>query len=456
MSIPGRARIEAVATAADTYLAEFERLLPRVRERAGVYDVRGTWPARDLRELAAAGVMRWGVGTRWGGGDASGLDLNLAYEKLAAASLATALVLSQRDSAIDFIECSDNEPLKQHLLPLLAANQLWATIGISQLTTSRQGGAPALVAEPKGDGGFWIDGVIPWCTGGAEAGVLVVGAVVVDGPSLQPGDRPPPATGAAAATGAGAGAGTPAGADAATVTAAGSAAGAVTAAGAGAGTGAGAGAGAVTAAGGAKDSAAQPAEAAAAVDLPAPAGQILFVLPTNRPGVVVEPPPRLAALQATRTCAVRCERVRIGPADILCGPTPRALRGRARCVPLGQAFAPLGLSRAALDLINAHPSDAAESAGQMLCDRYDELRASVLLAYEKTDDHDLQSGPLLRSECNDLAIRTTHAAVTLYKGTSLRLDHPAQRLAREALFLLVWSSPASVTDRTLELFTQPG
>jgi alkylation response protein AidB-like acyl-CoA dehydrogenase len=61
----------------------------------------------------------------------------------------------------------------------------------------------------------------------------------------------------------------------------------------------------------------------------------------------------------------------------------------------------------------------------------------------------------LRGECNNLALRVTHAAVALYKGNALLTTHPAQRLAREAMFLLVWSCPDPVIDCTVELLAEP-
>ena len=64
--------------------------------------------------------------------------------------------------------------------------------------------------------------------------------------------------------------------------------------------------------------------------------------------------------------------------------------------------------------------------------------------------------PVLRGECNDLALRSTHAAVALYKGSALLVSHPAQRLAREAMFLLVWSCPDPVIDCTVELLSGGG
>jgi len=63
---------------------------------------------------------------------------------------------------------------------------------------------------------------------------------------------------------------------------------------------------------------------------------------------------------------------------------------------------------------------------------------------------DASTAAVTRADVNDLAVRVTHAAVALYKGMSLLNVHPAQRLAREAMFLLVWSCPGAVIDCTLD------
>src|SRR5262249_26216432 len=83
----------------------------------------------------------------------------------------------------------------------IAAGRGFATVGLSQLTTSRRHGARALRAgEPDGTGVVRVDGVIPWVTAAARADVLVIGAVHDDGrqvlaavPSGRPGPtgRPP-------------------------------------------------------------------------------------------------------------------------------------------------------------------------------------------------------------------------------------------------------------------------
>ena len=66
-------------------------------------------------------------------------------------------------------------------------------VGLSQLTTSRQHGAPALRATRVGADGFRLDGEIPWVTGADQARAVVMGAVLDDGAQVLfvlPTDRP--------------------------------------------------------------------------------------------------------------------------------------------------------------------------------------------------------------------------------------------------------------------------
>src|SRR5262245_4136844 len=122
--------------------------LKRLKFRAQSHDQTGDWPAEDLADLAAAGAMQWAVPREFGGTDLQPLLLHQEYEQIAAASLATALVLTQRDSAAQMIDGAESFGHRAELLTALAKNEAFATIGIAQLTTSRQGGRPSLVATP--------------------------------------------------------------------------------------------------------------------------------------------------------------------------------------------------------------------------------------------------------------------------------------------------------------------
>ena len=121
--------------------------LTAIKHRAGLFDQTGDWPSEDLDALAAAGAMKWAVPKEFGGDDLASLELHLRYEWIAAASVSTALILTQRDSAVGLITASENASLREKLLPLLVRNDMFATVGIAQLTTSHQQGEPAPCAK---------------------------------------------------------------------------------------------------------------------------------------------------------------------------------------------------------------------------------------------------------------------------------------------------------------------
>src|SRR5256885_14990487 len=104
-------------------------LLSGTRSRADRYDVSGDWPAEDLEVLARVGAMLWAVPASCGGEALSPIELHYRYEAIAAASLTTALILTQRDSAVGIIASSENTALRDELLPKLAANEIFATVG---------------------------------------------------------------------------------------------------------------------------------------------------------------------------------------------------------------------------------------------------------------------------------------------------------------------------------------
>ena len=336
--------------------------LARIRSRATEHDLRAVWPADDLADLAESGALRWAVPAEYGGEGRPALDVTLLQEKVAAASLATGLVLSQRDSAIALIAGCANEELKRDLLPRLAANEIFATIGIAQLTTSRQGREPAVRAAADGDG-FVLDGTIPWSTGAGEADFIITGAALPDG------------------------------------------------------------------------------------------RQILAAVPVESPGADPHPPMPLVAMRSSRTAAANLKNVRLTPWHLLAGPVENVLAGRAKPVPLNQSYLATGHVRAALELIAAHDSEAGREAFASLAAQLEKVR-SRLLGFQE-DPSKLQAGPELRAASAELALRAANAAVALFKGGALLENHPAQRLAREAMFLLVWSCPTPVINQTVRALAGP-
>jgi alkylation response protein AidB-like acyl-CoA dehydrogenase len=138
------------------------------------------WPEASWDALRGAGVTRWCIGRRHGGQELSYPDLLDGYGRLAGACLTTCFILSQRDAACRRLRDGQNAALRDELLPPLARGETFATVGLSQLTTSRQHLGPALTAR-LADDGVLLHGTIPWVTGAARADHIIVGAVLDDG-----------------------------------------------------------------------------------------------------------------------------------------------------------------------------------------------------------------------------------------------------------------------------------
>jgi alkylation response protein AidB-like acyl-CoA dehydrogenase len=134
------------------------------------------WPAASWEALARDGVLGWNIDQTDGGAGFDYLALLKGYEQLAAACLTTCFILSQRESAVRHLKGMADENIRRDLLASLVSGAGFATVGLSQLTTSRQHQQPVLTARDLGDR-FLLDGTIPWVTGAAQANHIVIGAV---------------------------------------------------------------------------------------------------------------------------------------------------------------------------------------------------------------------------------------------------------------------------------------
>jgi alkylation response protein AidB-like acyl-CoA dehydrogenase len=332
-------------------------LLSRLSANAEAADSAPQWPGASWLLLRDAGVLGWSIPREFGGAGRGPVELFEGYETLAAACLTTTFALSQREAAIRRLLPGPG-PLKARWLPALARGDAFLTVGLSQLTTSRQHGAPALRATRLGPDAFRLDGEIPWVTGADQAQAVIIGAVVEDG------------------------------------------------------------------------------------------SQVLFALPTDRPGVAIEPPLPLASLVGSRTSLIRCSGVELGGDCLLAGPAAHVL-GAVGGGGLETSCLALGLAGAAIDylrgegLIRPHWKTVAE--------RFEAARVAA-----RRRLHELAAvtpGPeqalALRVDCTRLALRATQMALLAAKGVGFVTPHPAQRWARQALFFLVWSCPRPVSEGVL-------
>jgi alkylation response protein AidB-like acyl-CoA dehydrogenase len=168
----------AITSPDDHALTELCRALAA---RSKQLDLTGDWPADQLRLCGEHGVYEWFADARWGGQGWDAEAIVRGYLALSTACLTTTIVLTQREGACRRIESSDNDFVKQKLLPGLTSGELFATVGISHLTTSRRHAARPVLQARRTQGAFVLDGFSAWVTGAAHADYVVVGASVMDG-----------------------------------------------------------------------------------------------------------------------------------------------------------------------------------------------------------------------------------------------------------------------------------
>ncbi len=171
-------------------------------------------------------------------------------------------------------------------------------------------------------------------------------------------------------------------------------------------------------------------------------GQLFFVVPTDATGLVIEPPLEMLALSGSRTSVVRFEAVR--PTAVIAPPA-----GGPRTGGLATTAVAVGAARAAIAVLGreAEQRAALEPVAVQLETEAAEVSAQVHAA--AVAGIDAVARDRLRTDANSLVVRAAQAALTATKGAGFVRGHPAERLARESLFFLVWSCPQAVATATL-------
>lgn len=159
----------------------FDELCRHLAAGADSLDAAGAWPEEQLAQCRELGAFGWFVPEEWGGQGWDDERLIRAFMRLGGVCLATAFVLTQPQGACRRIVASENDSLKERLLPRLARGEVLATVGISHLTTSRRHLTRPMLAARETPSGFVLDGSIPWVTGGDHADYIVTGASCDDG-----------------------------------------------------------------------------------------------------------------------------------------------------------------------------------------------------------------------------------------------------------------------------------
>src|SRR5258708_589239 len=139
-------------------------------------DCAPAWPAESWRLVGELGALGWSLPKEVGGQGLDRVAQLEGSEQLGSAWPASAVVFSQREAAVRWL-VQGNVALRQRTLPALARGETFVTVGLSQLTTSRQHRPPSLRALALASGKYQLDGEVPWVTGADRADGIVIGAV---------------------------------------------------------------------------------------------------------------------------------------------------------------------------------------------------------------------------------------------------------------------------------------
>lgn len=186
---------------------------------------------------------------------------------------------------------------------------------------------------------------------------------------------------------------------------------------------------------------------------------MFFVLDAEKAsvGVQASPPLGLAVMGASSTVRVVFDGLFVGDDDVVRTIDLARWHQRDRAATSQPHPAPLGLATTAIGLLAARGDATGQAVvGRAARDLGDELDACRARAYAlsdlgRHDDAHLAELVGARAWSLDLAMRSAQALVAATGGRAMALDHPAQRLLREAAFWSIQAQSSALREATLGL-----
>ncbi len=181
-------------------------------------------------------------------------------------------------------------------------------------------------------------------------------------------------------------------------------------------------------------------------------GEVMFALlplGADAPaGLRPTEPLLLASMQGTRTVGLRLDAVGVPASAVVLRQPAQVWRAADAARAANVVPATFGIARAALDGLRA--AGGAAGLADSLAAALDQVRQR---AYQLIDDvpagERVEERIALRAEALRLTLQAAAAGVAAQGGKGMSADHPAQRLARAALFMLVQAQTPELRAATL-------
>ncbi len=133
-----------------------------------------------LDGMSKLGLLAMKRPVEYGGPNMPEGDFRRFQEEVARVSGSLSFLQTQHQSAGSLIAKGDNDVLKREYLPRMHNGQKLVGIGFSQLRRS----GPPIMRAARSDGGYVLEGHVPWVTGWSIFPEFLVGAALPDGRSL--------------------------------------------------------------------------------------------------------------------------------------------------------------------------------------------------------------------------------------------------------------------------------
>ncbi|MGV3614588.1 MAG: acyl-CoA dehydrogenase family protein [Fimbriimonas sp.] len=317
-----------------------------------------------LAGLAARDLMAMKRPQEFGGPELPEPLFRQFQQAVAQTSGALSFLQTQHQSAVAMLARGDNRALMEEYLPEMGDGRRYVGIGFSQL---RRPGPPIMRAEPV-DGGYRLEGHVPWVTGWDFYEEFLLGAQLPSGDSLL-------------------------------------------------------------------------------APMPLRTGE----------GVQVSPPMDLAAMGSANTVSVDIQDYFLPDEKVAFVRPGNWLRNNDQFNIALQGHFALGCAQAGIDVVR----QAAERRGAFVAEAADRLQEELEACRRETaeaqisvDEETTEARLRVRAWAIDLAVRCAHAAIAASSGAANSLDHPAQRIYREALVYTVSAQTTPIMEATLRRLTR--
>jgi len=288
-------------------------------------------------------------------------------EEVARTSGALAFLQTQHQSAVSMLSRGENEVLAAEYLPQMGDGRKLVGIGFSQL---RRSGPPVMRAAAA-DGGYILEGHVPWVTGWDFYEEFIIGAALADGRA------------------------------------------------------------------------------------------VFGIVPLRKEaGIDVSEPMRLAAMGSANTVTLDFDRYFLPNERVSFHRPPNWIRENDQINIALQGHFALGCAEAGIDVVRESAerkslpflSDAADRLGEELL----RCREATAEAQKTVAEETTQARLEVRAWAIDLAVRCAHAAIAASSGAANSVEHPAQRIYREALVYTVSAQTVPIMEATLSRLTRKG